>query len=61
MKIRKMRSISQVIKFIKENDKETAITRYFIENLIYKQKIYYIKSGNKYYVDLDEVLNKLGK
>ena len=55
--IRKLRTIGQILKFIKKEDSESQISRYFIEDLMIKHKVYYIKSGNKYLLDLDEVLN----
>ena len=59
--LKRWRSISQVLSTIKKEDKGTAITRYYIEHLIKNNKINYSRSGNKYLVDLDEVLKSLGK
>lgn len=58
--IRRMRAINGVLKYIRNENKESAISRYLIENIILRKKVYYIKSGNTYYVDLDEVLKELG-
>ena len=54
-----MRTINQIIDYIKKEDKETAISRYFIEVLILKHKVFYMKNGNRYLVDLDDVLKEL--
>ncbi len=58
-KIRRLRSIGEIINFIKKEDVETAVSRYAIETLILKRKVFYFKSGNKYLVDLDDVLSEL--
>lgn len=59
-KLRKLRSIDEVLKFIKKEDEDSAVTRFMIERLIAKQSIFYTTTGNKILVDLDEVLEKLG-
>ena len=60
-KLKRWRSISQVLSIIKKEDRGTAVTRYYIESLIKNNKINYSRSGNKYLVDLDDVLKTLGK
>ena len=57
--IRRMRTINDIIKFIKKEDKDTSINRHIIENLILKHKVYYFKNGNTYHVDMDEVFKEL--
>lgn len=56
---RRLRTINEVIKFIKSKDEGSAVSRYVIENLILERKVYYIKSGVKYLVDLDDVIEVL--
>lgn len=56
---RRLRTINEVIKFIKSKDEDSAVSRYVIENLILERKVYYIKSGVKYLVDLDDVIEVL--
>ena len=59
-KLRKLRSIDEVLNFIKKEDKDSAVTRFMIERLIAKQSIFYTTTGNKILIDLDETLEKLG-
>lgn len=60
MKIKKLRSISEVLKLIKSIDPDTAVTRYMITSLIKNGKINSLISGNKVLVDYDEVFSALG-
>lgn len=57
--IRKLRTLNEIIKFIKSMDSGSSISRHFLETLILKHEVYYIKSGNRYLVDIDEVFEKL--
>jgi hypothetical protein len=57
-KIRRLRTLNKIIEFIKEEDKDNSISRHFLETLILKHEVFYIKNGNRYLVDLDEVLEK---
>lgn len=57
--LRRMRTINGIIDFIKKEDNDTAINRYIIETLILKKKVFYIKSGSKFIIDLDDVLAEL--
>lgn len=59
-KLRKLRTIEEVLRFIKKEDKDTAVTRFMIERLITKKSIFYTTTGNRILIDLDEVLEKLG-
>ena len=60
MKIKKLRSISEVLQLIKSIDPDTAVTRYMITSLIKNGKINSSISGNKVLVDYDEVFSALG-
>ena len=60
IKKRKLRSINETLKSIKNEDPETAITRYMIDTLVKEGKVYNIKIGNKVLIDYDETLTALG-
>ncbi len=60
IKKRKLRSINETLKSIKNEDPETAITRYMINTLVKENKVYNIKVGNKVLIDYDETLTVLG-
>lgn len=57
--VRRMRTINEVVKYIKREDEETSINRHIIENLILMRKVHFIRAGNVYHVDLDDCLNEL--
>ena len=59
--IRRLRSIGEILKYIRKEDEDSEISRYFIETLMVERKVYYIKSGNKYLVDLDDVLRNVNQ
>jgi len=59
MAIRRMRTINEIIKYIKKEDKDSSINRHIIEDLILLKKVYYFKHGNTYHVDLDDCLAEL--
>lgn len=58
--MRKLRTISEILRYIKKEDKDSAVTRYMIESLILKNEVFYTRSGNRIFLDLNEVLLKLG-
>lgn len=58
--MRKLRTISEILRYIKKEDKDSAVTRYMIESLILKSEVFYTRSGNRIFLDLNEVLHKLG-
>ena len=51
----KIRTIDQAIAEIKENDPNTAITRYALKQLIINGEIPYKKSGKKYLLNMDDI------
>jgi len=55
--INRMRTIKDTIVLIREQDPNTAITYNCIKNLCIDNKIKYIKTGNKYLVNLESVFN----
>lgn len=59
MAIKKMRTIVECAKLIKELDPQTAITEWFIRSLVNEDKIMYHKTGNKVLVNYDNLLSYL--
>jgi len=58
-KLRRMRTINQVVEEFKKEDPTTAITYSFINTLIKENKIKYIAVGSKRLVDLDSLIEYL--
>ena len=58
-KLRRMRTINQVVEELKTIDPTTAITYSFINTLIKENKIRYIAVGTKRLVDLDSLIEYL--
>lgn len=59
MKKRKLRSINDTLRIIKEEDPDSAVTRYMINCLIIDKKIFSQRVGNKVLIDFDELLEVL--
>ena len=57
--VRRLRTMNQVVKYIKREDSGSAINRHIIETLVLSRKVFNQKIGNVTYVDLDECLNVL--
>ncbi|MBP5446363.1 MAG: hypothetical protein J6Y28_09350 [Acholeplasmatales bacterium] len=57
--IRRMRTMNEVVKFIKKEDSGTSINRHIIESLVLSRKVFYVRLGNVIHVDLDDCLEKL--
>lgn len=53
----RIRTIEKAFDEIKQTDPNTCITKHFIKNLIIEGEIPYRKTGNRYLIDIDEVLN----
>jgi hypothetical protein len=51
----RMRTIKQAAEEIRQADKNTAVTEYFLRECCKSGEIRCIKSGNKYLVSLDEI------
>ena len=49
----RIRSISDARKLLAEEDKDTAVTEYFIRKLVTEGMIPSFKTGNKHLVDVD--------
>ena len=54
-----MMTIDQVVNNIKREDKDTAITRYFVRQLCIENKIVHIKAGQKYLINYDKFVDFL--
>lgn len=50
MKKRKLRSINDTLRIIKEEDPDSAVTRYMINCLIIDKKIFSKKFGNQHFI-----------
>ena len=59
MKKRKLRSINDTLRIIKEEDSDSVVTRYMINCLIIDKKIFSQKVGNKVLIDFNELLEVL--
>ena len=55
----RIRTIQQCLMEIKSLDNNTAVTENFIRSLCKNGKVKHFKSGNKYLVNLDNLLNYL--
>lgn len=55
----RMMTIDQVISSIKHEDRDTAITRYFVRQLCIENKIVHIKAGQKYLINYDKFIDYL--
>lgn len=55
MYIPKLRKISHAVREIKEQDKNSAITEYLLQELIRKGELSQMKYGNAWLVNLDEL------
>lgn len=50
MKKRKLRSINDTLRIIKEEDHDSAVTRYMINCLIIDKKIFSQRVGNQHFI-----------
>ena len=57
--MRRLRSITEAVKFLKEQDPDTSMTPYFIRCMIVDGKVPTIMAGKKYLVDIDQLLEYL--
>jgi excisionase family DNA binding protein len=51
----RLRTVKQVVEHFRESDPGTAITEWWLRQLLKEGKIRHHKSGNKFLVDLDHV------
>lgn len=59
-KLRKMRTIKQIISEIKNDDPDSCITKYMLKTLVEQNNIYKVNVGNKILYDMDQVVELLG-
>lgn len=55
----RLRTIKQCYQHLKEQDKDSAVTLYFIRSLCANGKVDYITAGNKILVNLDSLIKAL--
>lgn len=55
----RIRTIEKAFNEIKQLDPDTCISKHFIRNLIIEGKIPYRKTGNRYLIDIEEVMRYL--
>lgn len=49
------RTIRGVLQYIRARDPESAITEYFLRQLILNEELRYKRAGTKYLIDLDDI------
>ncbi len=59
--LKRMRTINQAVDEIKRLDPNSAITYYFINSLCKQNLVHHINIGSKRLVDLDSLLEYLGR
>ena len=58
-KLARMRTINEVLALIKKQDPETAVTYNFIRKLLDGDKVRHFRSGSRYILNFDDLLNEL--
>lgn len=54
--MRRLRTINEAVRFLKEQDPDTSLTPYFIRRMIVDGQVPTVMAGKKYLVDLDALL-----
>ncbi|NCB25420.1 MAG: hypothetical protein EOM62_08110 [Bacteroidia bacterium] len=54
--MRRLRTINETVRFLKEQDPDTSLTPYFIRRMIVDGQVPTVMAGKKYLVDLDALL-----
>ena len=57
----RIRSINETLKLIKKDDPNTSITYFFLKKLCESGEIKAIKSGNRFYINYDQLIEYLNK
>lgn len=57
--MRRLRTINEAVRYLKQQDPETSMTPYFIRRMIVEGQVPTIMAGKKYLVDLDRLLEHL--
>ena len=58
-KVKRMRTINECVKMIKEEDPDSAITYNTIRSLCLAKKIRFIRVGTRYLIDFDSLMEYL--
>ncbi len=58
-KLARMRTINEALTLIKKQDPETAVTYNFIRKLLDGDKVRHFRSGSRYILNFDDLLNEL--
>ena len=58
-KMARMRTINEALALIRKQDPETAVTYNFIRKLLDGDKIRHFRSGSRYILNFDDLLNEL--
>ena len=58
-KIKRMRSIAECLRLIKADDPESPITYNLLKNLCLDNKVLFVKTGRKIFINYDDLLEKL--
>lgn len=56
-KVARIRTIEKAYDEIRRTDPDTCISKHFIKNLVIDGEIPYRKTGNRYLIDLDNLIN----
>ena len=51
----KLRTLKECYEYIKENDDRSAITPYFLRQMVVQKKIPFMRSGRKYLINLEHL------
>ena len=51
----KLRTLKECYDYIKENDERSAITPYFLRQMVVQKKISFMRSGRKYLINLEHL------
>jgi hypothetical protein len=57
--IARMRTVAQCVEYFKEQDPETAISDYYIRQLVKKKKFLCLMTGRKMLINLDKLIEYL--
>ena len=58
-KMARMRTINEALALIRQQDPETAVTYNFIRKLLDGDKVRHFRSGSRYILNFDDLLNEL--
>lgn len=58
-KMARMRTINEALALIRQQDPETAVTYNFIRKLLDGNRVRHFRSGSRYILNFDDLLNEL--